>query len=243
MDDEELGKKEGAMVLVPLAEKIFSSTLVGPALSQMGLIIGNHARLFRIKNLIAINEKLDGILDERNLERGDLKNISLSVGLPLLEKASYQEDDFLQEKWANLIASSMGNGGNDSSDISLDNTYVEILHQLSRLDCEVLEYIAENGVRGKNADNGGLRIEPLDPLELRNVFPEKPVHVSLEKLVALGCAYRVMRAPLSFGEGGDGYGPLAQDLMVTLIGLNLYISASGRDPKWKDVRIQDAEEK
>ena len=147
----------------------------------------------------------------------------------------------MQEKWANLIASSIENGGDDNPDISLDNTCVEILHQLSRLDCEVLEYIAENGVRGRDADNGRLQIEPLDPLELRNVFPEKLVHVSLEKLVALGCAYRVLRAPLSTGEGGDGYGPLVQDIMVTLIGLNLYVSASGRDPQWKVVRIQDAE--
>ena len=93
-----------------------------------------------------LNECLERVIKERNLVEEDLKKLSLSVGFPLLEKASYQDDEFLQEKWANLLASAMEKRENEDTDFSLDTTYIEILHQFSRLDCEVLEYIVENGV-------------------------------------------------------------------------------------------------
>ena len=63
-------------------------------------------------------------------------------GLPLIEKASYQDDSFLQERWANLIANSLRPGGEVVNDFSLSITYVEILHQLSRLEVEYLQYLA-----------------------------------------------------------------------------------------------------
>ena len=47
----------------------------------------------------------------------------------------------------------------------------------------------------------------------------------------LGCAYRVTSTPLS-PKGGDGYSALAQDIVPTLIGLNLYLVASGNQPRW-----------
>ena len=64
----------------------------------------------------------------------------------MLEKASYQDDSFIQDRWANLIASSLLAAELVEDDFSLDVTYVEILGQLSRLDCEILEYVSEEGI-------------------------------------------------------------------------------------------------
>ena len=236
---DEFRKEDVAIALGGLLDKLFSATLVAPALSQVGLSIGDHVKLFRIRNLISLNERLERIIEERSLDRSDLRKLSLSVGFPLLEKASYQDEEFLQEKWANLLASAMERKETNGANFSLEITYVEILHQFSRLDCEVLEYIVENGVAGRDEDSGHIQVIALDPLDLRGEFPGEPVHISLEKLVTLGCACRVLRTPLSVRGENDGYGALAQDVMVTMIGLNLYTSASGRDPKWLSVRIQN----
>ena len=234
------GKENVAIALGGLLDKLFSATLVGPALSQIGLTIGDQVKLFRIKNLMSLNKRLEQALMKRNLDKDDLQKLSLSVGFPLLEKASYQDDEFLQEKWANLLASAMGKKEEyRDTTFSLDITYVEILHQFSRLDCEVLEYIVENGVDGRSK-NGALQVVGLDPLDIRNAFPDSLTHISLEKLVTLGCAYRILRLPLD-SRKNDGYGAWAQDIIVTMIGLNLYVSASGRQPRWSDMYIENDE--
>ena len=230
----ELGKESAVVALSGLVEKVFAATVVGPVLNQIGLTIGDQFKYYRMKNLIRLNRHLEEVIKERNLDKSDLKNVSLSVGFPLLEKASYQDDDALQRNWANLLASAMNKDRNGDDGFNLSITYIEILHQFSRLDCEVLEYIAENGVFGRDREEGSLMTVALDPKEIRKAFPDRLAHISLEKIVNLGCAYRVLRTPLST-TGGDGYGALQQDIIVTLIGLNLYVAASGKKPKWYDV--------
>ena len=96
--------------------------------------------------LLSISRKFDRICLEKGINPAERRCLSLAVGLPLLEKASYHDDDFLQERWAHLIASSLRSEDRSESGFSLDITYVEILNQLSQLDCEVLEFIVENGV-------------------------------------------------------------------------------------------------
>ncbi len=225
--------------LTRLAGNIFAATVVGPALTQLGQALGDQARLFRIRNLIRISDQLERILTEKDLNANHVRKVSLAVGLPLLEKASYQDDEVLQRMWANLLASAMEGSGADEQ-FSLDITYVEILHQLTRLDCEVLAHVVENGFRGKSPD-GFLVIRPLDPMNIRDEFVGQLAHLSLEKLVSLGCAYRVVRAPLSTTDG-DGYGPMAHDITATLIGLNLYMAASGQEPAWHDYVLDEAEQ-
>lgn len=228
----ELSKESAVVALTGLLEKMFSATLVVPALSQIGLTIGDRLRFFRMKNLLSLNRRLGEVLEQRNLRESDVKSISLAVGLPLLEKASYQDDTVLQSNWANLLASAMEGSGNSNDGFDLEITYIEILHQFSRLDCDVLEYIATNGVQERKKDTGEIVPVALDPINIRNAFPGKRAHISLEKLVNLGCAYRVLRATLTREDRGDGYGAWPQDIVVTLVGLNLYIAASGKKPKW-----------
>ena len=237
----ELSKANVATALSGLFEKMFAATLVAPALSQVGLTFGDQVKFYRIKNLIRLNEHLEQVIKERNIDQSNLNKLSMSVGFPLLEKASYQDDEFLQKKWANLLASTMEKGKSEDDRFSLSITYIEIFHQFSRLDCEVLEYIAENGVSGRgrrgDKDDQTIATVPLNPLEIRNAFPGTLAHISLEKIVTLGCACRVLRTPLST-TGGDGYGSWPQDIVATLVGLNLYVAASGKKPKWYDVNIQ-----
>ena len=226
-----LSKADEFVTIAELLEKVFGTTLAAQALCQINLTIGGQLKFFRVENLLRLNQELESVLRDRNLNTSELKSLPLSVGFPLLEKASYQENHDLQRMWANLLASSMENRATNDDRFSLDITYTEILHQLSLLDCEVLKYITEYGVLKRNRGADGLELIPLDPLRIQSVFPGDPAHISLEKLVNLGCAYRVPRAPIST-DGGDGYGSLRQEIVVTLIGLNLCIATTGEEPDW-----------
>lgn len=235
-DLEEIGMI-GLPSMVGKALAKFGRVILGPAAEQGGHLLSQNIGWYRLKNLVAINEKFLRLCEEKGFDPKDAKHLAWSVGLPLIEKASYQDDDFLQERWANLILSSIQRG--EGSDFSLGTTHVEILNQFSRLDCEVLEYIVENGMEySDNQEDTGDQTKPITVLPLKSediseAHPETLAHISLEKLVSLGCVNRVLRTPLNFRDS-DGYGVLAQDIIPTLIGLNLYIAASGRFPKWAE---------
>ena len=194
MDDS---YKALALVAPETAKSIkeFALKIFGPGAEQVGMIVGDWARLWRVKNLLSINGKWERICREKGIDPADGRHLSFAVGLPLLEKASYHDDDFLQEKWAHLIASSLRSDVRATSDFSLEITYIEILNQLSRLDCEVLEFIVENGVEGR--DENGITIKSLEPDAIESAHPNSSaVHLSLEKLGLLGCASRDPKIPL-----------------------------------------------
>ena len=209
----------------------FTLKILGPGAEQAGLIIDDWARLFRVKNLISIKDKFERICMDNGIKPTDRRYLAMSVGLPLLEKASYQDNDFLQERWAHLIANSLRSDEQSEDSFSLDITYVEILNQLSQLDCEILEYIVEHGVESRDEKTGVMKGVGLDPDDIRKRHPNRLAHLSLEKLISLGCAASVMKAQMD-GSGGNGYGAWAHEIVITLIGVNLYISASGKTPKW-----------
>ena len=213
--------KEGMAAVVE-----FTRRLLGPGIDQLGLMVGDWARLWRVKNLLSIKEIFDRICREKGIGPADGSRLKLAVGLPLLEKASYQDDSFLQERWAHLIASSLRSDDRVKSEFSLDITYVEILNQLSQLDCKVLEFIIENGV--EDIADSGITLKPLEPSAIADAHPNSLAHISLEKLVSLGCVNSNPKVPLKTG----GTWGLDEVIRPTLIGINLYSAASGKAPSW-----------
>ena len=220
----ELTKMESAVQAV----SGFARRLFGPAAAELGEIGGDWARYWRLRNLLAIQGRLERILQSKGIGHNDLRHLSLSVGLPMLERASYQDDSFLQERWANLMAASLNSEGS-AEGFSLGVMHVEMLSQMARLDCEVLEFVCERGIDHRDGQ-GNLAIAGLDPAEVEAGFSGKLAHISLEKLCALGAVQRAIRTPLK--PGGSSMSGLQEIIAPTLIGLNLYLASSGKTPEW-----------
>ncbi|MDE0358397.1 MAG: hypothetical protein OXN92_11790 [Gammaproteobacteria bacterium] len=209
------------------AVSVLASRLLGPGVDELGEISRDFARYWRLRNLMAIQEKVEKVLQAKGLDYGDLRHLSLSVGLPLLERASYQDDSVLQDKWANLMAASLISEESDGR-FSLDVMHVEILNQMARLDCEVLEFVCERGIDHQD-EQGHIVVSGLDPTEVEAAFSGKLAHISLEKLCALGAVQRSIRSPLQVARSISG---LREILAPTLVGLNLYVASSGKTPRW-----------
>ena len=128
-------------ILRPAVELI--NNLLGPGAKEIGEIGGDFAHYWRMKNLAHLAPKVRGCFEKLGLDEKSF--LRPAVGLPMLEAASYQDDSYLQDRWANLIAGTAANAG-DETDFDLASTYVEIMRQLSRTDCEILEFVAENGL-------------------------------------------------------------------------------------------------
>ena len=213
--------ESGVQAVSGLANRLF-----GPATNELGEIAGDWARSWRLRNLLAIQKRLEKRLQAKGVDYSDLRHLSLSVGLPMLERASYQDDSFLQKKWANLMAASL-RSERAGDDFSLEVTYVEILSQMARLDCEILEYVCEQGVDHQD-EQGHIVIAALDPAELEAEFSGKLARLSLEKLCSLGVLRRAPKLPLQ----PDGRGGLQEIIAPTLVGINLYVASSGQTPEW-----------
>ena len=69
---------------------------------------------------------------------GPTRKIPLNIGVPLIENATLEEDDDLQEVWARLLV----NSGDASSGTELRRAFVSVLAEMTSLDVQNLAQIA-----------------------------------------------------------------------------------------------------
>lgn len=116
------------------AEKVIS-TILGPSANEIGEMFADKIRYKRLKNQIAIFSKTADLLEKNNLQANALK---LKTLVPLIEKSSLEDDELLQNKWANLISNMCS-----SPETGLEPKLVKTLSNLSSLEAQVLDYIFE----------------------------------------------------------------------------------------------------
>lgn len=106
--------------LADLAGRVgsFVDRICGDAFSQLGGMASDQVRLWRYKQLLSIQDKVDEIHRARGIE-GKTIPVPFKLALPIIESASLEDDENLQGLWANLIANAM------------DPEYAEIIHPAS----------------------------------------------------------------------------------------------------------------
>jgi hypothetical protein len=114
--------------LAELAGKVgsFCARLVGQAPEQIGGIATDWATYLRCSNLLMIQDRVDAKLKNRALQ-GKTIPVPLRLAYPMLQAASLEDDEILQELWANLIANAMDPAHNEK----VLPAFVELLKQLS----------------------------------------------------------------------------------------------------------------
>jgi hypothetical protein len=113
--------------------KGFLQKLIGPSVDEVGLMLSDNVKLWRLKNQIRNLEKVKKIVEEQNIS---IKQVNLKVVIPYLEGVSLEEDETLQDLWANLFANYI-----DSDKNLIINVYPNILKQLSTNEVKVLDFM------------------------------------------------------------------------------------------------------
>lgn len=103
--------------------KIFLERVTGPAVDEVGMLLADNVRIWRWKNQIKILESAQRYAEKHNIS---LKKIPIKLLVPLLENASLEEDENLQEKWRNLLVNYV-----DSTKSFSSSVYPYLLSQLS----------------------------------------------------------------------------------------------------------------
>lgn len=97
-----------------------------------GGILSDTVKFWRFKNAVNIVIKSKTLITDSGLTK---KEVPLKVLLPLLENATLEEEEQMQNKWSNLLANAITGAKN------INPNYAEILKELAPLEVALLDKI------------------------------------------------------------------------------------------------------
>jgi hypothetical protein len=175
----------------------FLGGVFGPASQELGQMFSDQMKFWRLKNAVRILEKAQSIVDERGLKPEQIRAMGFGEGVLLLEAASMEEQETVQDLWARLMA----NAVDPKSSIRVEKMYIDVLKSLSSREViflELLEMIEKE--RG-----AGLTINKLHEFQTKmslvaeekwRRFPTEERAMSIQNLMRLRCV-TVRDSPIS----------------------------------------------
>lgn len=115
--------------------KDFLGKLISPTIEEVGLLISDNIKFLRFKNQVKILLKAKEYVEKNNIS---LKEIPIKILVPLLEKASLEDEEKLQDKWANMLVNMVDSETNFQNQI-----FPHILSQLSIEEYEALQEVLQ----------------------------------------------------------------------------------------------------
>lgn len=111
--------------------KEFVQSVMKPSLDEVGELFADKVKLWRVKNQIRNIEKVKAIVEKEGIKT---KAINMKVLFPYLDAVALEDDETLQDMWANLLANYIDSEKNLSVTV-----YPHILKQLSRNEAQLLK--------------------------------------------------------------------------------------------------------
>jgi hypothetical protein len=146
----------------------FMTTIFGPAAKEIGELFADKIRYKRLKNQIDIFNKAIVILEKNKL---NARQLNLKTLVPLIEKSSLEDNELLQEKWANLIANI-----STSPETGLEPKLIKTLSNLSSLEAQVIDFCYElfllerRKIFERNKSTKWLNYNSVDDVKLNRVL-------------------------------------------------------------------------
>jgi len=114
----------------------FLKRVCAPALEELGLGVKEKVRNWRLNNIVKFLEKSQGKL----IYDDDKLKINPRIAISIIENASLNDNDEIQEMWAGLFAASCSSS--EQSDENL--IFINLLKQLTIAQARILKYACEN---------------------------------------------------------------------------------------------------
>ncbi|MBI5936254.1 MAG: DUF4393 domain-containing protein [Betaproteobacteria bacterium] len=190
--------------------KFISRFVAGPLEQGVG-IFEDKLKYMRWERQVRLMQRADQLLGEIGLAQ-PTRAIPLKLAVPLLEAASLEDDDRLQDLWARLLV----NAANSRSGVDLQRAYIAILEQITPLEAALLQNIYS--LPFEQTQHNGVVVGRLptevavgrnDELEDKLPEPSDEVKLALANLARLGC--------ISIGKSWGG-GEIFKTVNPTLLG-------------------------
>jgi hypothetical protein len=152
-DEDKLVKAGVEAALKPFADLL--EKLAGPAAEEIGLTLKDHVRVFRLNRQLRLFERTKEMLEQAGI---DPSRVPLKLLSPIIESASLEEDNELQDRWAALLANA------SSQPEGIHPSFVDVLRQLTSMDVLVLDVMFDLLPEDKKAErdlNDGQLLEEM----------------------------------------------------------------------------------
>lgn len=136
--------------------KFFLQKVVTPPLEEIGLLFADEVKYWRFRNQVKTLLKAEALLEAKGLRT---RKVALKVLTPMLEGASLEEDQSLQDKWAALMANTIS----EESTINT-NLYAHILSELTKAEADLFTAIVTHCSRGSSLEPPNFRAVHTKPL-------------------------------------------------------------------------------
>jgi hypothetical protein len=152
-------------------------------------IVADKLTFMRAERQLRLQLRCKQLLSQLGIER-PTRAVPLKFAVPLIEQASLEEDDSLQDLWANLLV----NAANANNPMEIRRAYISILEQLTSFDALIL--LAIYSLPQLESDEPWVITTNL-PHDARYPLPDETVEnwgqpsldvkLSLENLARVGC--------------------------------------------------------
>ena len=167
----ELGKQASGLI----------QKVLGPAAGDAGLLLQDWPKYWRLKQWCWMADRVEAIHLQRKLT-GAIP-IPARIAIPLLDSASKEDDESIQELWAGLIA----NGTDPEKRLVIKKVFIEILSQVEPLDARLMQYLWTQWSSGRATAPDGPAADCLDELVQTLAVDADELRLSLQNLYRLGC--------------------------------------------------------
>jgi len=121
-----------------VTEKVgcFVARVIGEPVDLAVGLLSDKLRFMRWERQLRMVDKCEEILKKRKIE-GKIRPVPPKLALPIMENASLEEDDQLQNLWANLLSSALDPNFNGI----LRGAFIDIIKQLEIVDVHLLSFL------------------------------------------------------------------------------------------------------
>ncbi len=175
---------------IPKSVERFLERALGPSSKAIGGLLLDQCKYWRAMNLDRLAKKYENICKERDIHPDAKKHLPFSHAYKVTEAVSVEEDEKVQDLWAELLASAT----DPSRSVEVKKVYIDTLKSLSAVEVSLLELIwfAEGEIIVPN-DLQSFEKKFNDMAEISwRQFPQEERDTAIQNLVRLRClAFRI----------------------------------------------------
>lgn len=170
--------------------------VAGPLEEGVG-ILSDRLKYVRWERQVRLMQRADQFLREAGLDAPS-RAVPLKIAIPLLEAATIEDDDSLQDLFAALLV----NAANAASGVEVHRSFIEILGQITPLEARILNVVYslpfdEARHAGISTDALPNDARVLSEKENASEQPPDEIALALGNLVRVGC----VKVPGTWGGG------------------------------------------